>query len=268
MLLSQVNGTDVSNLSHSEAIACLRNASEKVTLKLFRDDPPLTPFPQDEDYAITKPLRQEAVALLNDRVKQKDLNEESSTLKRKLKRRLERSSNAPSNSSTESVPSSSSEGQDQVKEEKDETVDKLDDEPSLESGGLNRNLRPKSLDVLNSSDRKRLIGHSDEESFRRQASVMCTNVESKSKNENDDNSNTLGKKGNLLKWRGSTLHDSEQSNSVDALQGSDVLLPKTVSIERQVSTENKFDIDDDYKPVPFPRTTSYANEKVSCICLF
>lgn len=250
-------------MSHSEAIACLRNASEKVTLKLFRDDPPLAPYPQDEDYTITKPLRREAVELLNDRVKQKDLNEESGTLKRKLKRRLDRSSNAPSNSSTESVPSSSSDGQEHVKEEKDESsLAKLDDEPALESGGLNRNLRPKSLDVLNSSDRKRLIGHSDEDSFRRQASVMCS-VESKSKNENDESNGTTGKKGNLLKWRGSTLHDTEQPNSIDLIQESSVL-SKSVNIERQVPTEKKPD-EDEYKPVPFPRSTSYANELVNYI---
>lgn len=238
-----------------------------MTLKLFRDDPPLTPYPQDEDYTITKPLRWEAVELLNDRVKQKDSNEDSSTLKRKLKRRLDRSSNAPSNSSTESVPSSSSDGPENVKDEKDESLANLDDEPSLESGGLNRNLRPKSLDVLNSSDRKRLIGHSDEDSFRRQASVMC-NVESKSKNENDESSGTTGKKGNLLKWRGSTLHDTEQSNSIDSIQDSNVLSSKTVNIERQqIPTAKKSDEDDDYKPVPFPRTTSYANDLVSCIYL-
>lgn len=263
----QVNGTDVSSLTHSEALACLRNASGKVTLKLYRDDPPLTPSTLDEDYHVSKPLRWEAVELLNDRSKQKDLNEENSTLKRKLKRRLDRISNAPSNSSTDSHSSSSSSGQDHIIEENEELTS-LDDELPLDEGvGLHRNQRPKSLDVLNSSERKRLIGHSDQDSFHRQSSVMCPNMDSKTKAENDESNGSSGKTGkNLLKWRGSSLADSEESGSIDTIQENAILSSKNANIERQISKENKSFDEEDYKPVPFPRTTSCLTDRVS-FCL-
>lgn len=262
----QVNGTDVSSFSHAEAITCLRNTSDKVTLKLYRDDPPLTPGQLEEDYTITKPLRWEAVELLNDRIKQKDLHDECNTLKRKLKRKLDRASNAPSSSSTESTSSNSSSGQEHIINE-NEVASSLAEELSLEGVGLHRNLRPKSLDVLNSSDRKRLIGHSEGDSFHRQSSVMCPNVDSKAKNENDDNSNNPSKTAgqNLLKWRGSTLPDSDEPSSIDTIPENVAVSSKTITVERQVSSENKSDEEEDYKPVPFPRTTSYLNEWVGPI---
>lgn len=260
-----MNGTNVASLSHSEALACLRNTTDSVTLKLYRDDPPLTPGIQDDNYTITKPLRWEAVELLNDRVKQKDLNEENGTLKRKLKRRIDRASNAPSTSSSDSSSSSSSGGQEHTIAE--DVLPNIGDELSVEGIGLNRNQRPKSLDVLNSSDRKRFIGQSEEDSFHRQSSVMCSNADSKSKNEKEDDGSS-GKKGkNLLKWRGSTLHDSEEPTSIETIQESAAMIAKSVAGERQLCPENKC-AEDDYKPVPFPRTTSYSNEWVSSCYLF
>lgn len=233
-----------------------------MTLKLYRDDPPLTPTDLDEGFTISKPLRWEAVELLNDRVKQKDLNDENNTLKRKLKRRLERSSNAPSSSSTESASSSSSSGQEHVIEE-NEMLASLADELSLEGVGLHRNQRPKSLDVLNSSDRKRFIGQSDEGSFHRQSSVMCPNMDSKIKNDSEESNGTLGRKGKiLLKWRGSTLPDSEECSSIDTIQENAVLQSKSANVDRQNSSKNKSSDEEDFKPVPFPRTTSCLQDRV------
>ncbi|CAL1298392.1 unnamed protein product [Larinioides sclopetarius] len=248
----KVNGTDVSSMSHAEAIEFMRNTPNSVTLTLYRTEPPLTPGYMDEEYSITKPLRWEAVGLINDRLKQKKNSDENGVPTRKLKRKLGRISNAPSNSSSESSDSSnSSSSQEHVIQEIVEPSDSVED-LSLEGIGLQRNQRPKSLDMLNSSDRKRCPVYTDEESFHRQSSVMCSNVDSKNKNDEGQNDSSSEKAGkNLLKWRGSTLpHTDETDNPNISL---DKCSTSIISLENETSVEST---SDDEKPVPFPRTTS------------
>lgn len=118
-------------MSHAEAIEFMRNTPNTVTLKLFRNDPPLTPgYLEEEQSSVHKPLRWEAVGFLNDRMK--NIEEGGTTPKRKIKRKLDRISNAPSNSSTESGSSgSSSVGQEHVIEES-VTEDVVDADLSME----------------------------------------------------------------------------------------------------------------------------------------
>nr|XP_042895461.1 tyrosine-protein phosphatase non-receptor type 13 [Parasteatoda tepidariorum] len=258
----QVNGVTVSTMTHAEAIEFIRQAPNSVTLKLYRSEqPPITPGYTEKDNQINKPLRWEAVELLNDRMKHKESGDEGSAGKRKIKRKLDRFSNAPSNASTESssTSSSSSSGQEQVIEES--TKSDVTTDLNVEESFLQRNLRPKSLDVLNSSDRKRLPAYTDEESFHRQCSVMCTNVDSKSKTVNNTNVSPA-KKGfkNLLKWRGSTLPHSEDDISPDVVPQVNFSISST-SNEQSLASQDS--ASDDEKPVPFPRTTSCATEWVN-----
>ncbi|GFS83109.1 tyrosine-protein phosphatase non-receptor type 13 [Nephila pilipes] len=208
----KVNGTSVSSMSHAEAIEFMRNTPNSVTLTLSRIEPPLTPGYMDAEYSRSKPLRWEAVGLINDRLKQKKNSEENGTPTRKIKRKLGRISNAPSNSSTESESTNSSSSQEHVIVESAEPNDSIED-LNLEGVGLQRNQRPKSLDMLNLSDRKRCPAFTDEESFHRQSSVMCSNVDSKNKNEESENANSSEK--NLLKWRGSTLPHTDETDKPD-----------------------------------------------------
>lgn len=201
----QVNGTDISSMSHAEAITFLRNAPESVTLKLFRCDPPVSPF--TDDYPISKPLRWEAVELLNDRVRHKD-NETSA--ERKAKRKLRKCTNDnPSNSSSESESSSSSSSSGQEHIISSCSMDLQESEKLSDEGpGLQRNQRPKSLDVLNTSDRKqRLSDVTEDGNFHRQASVIENPANLKMSSSEDACDGTPTKKGGkaLLKWRGSTL---------------------------------------------------------------
>ncbi|KFM81281.1 Tyrosine-protein phosphatase non-receptor type 13, partial [Stegodyphus mimosarum] len=259
----EVNGTTISSMSHSEAISFLRNTPSTVTLKLYRGETIATSGGL-EDYHISKPLRWEALELLNDRVKHKD-HEEYNTLKKKIKKKLANVSNAPSNSSTESGSTSSSSGQEHVIDESLETS--ISEDLALEGIGLQRNQRPKSLDVLNSSDRKHCSGFTEEDVFHRQSSVMCPNVEQKVKSESSQNESPTKKGGkNLLKWRGSTLPDSEDSNS---LTGHEIFNISSQS-SCTADTSNPVELSsDDEKPVPYPRTTSYKSEWVNSfeVCL-
>ncbi|XP_054717459.1 multiple PDZ domain protein-like [Uloborus diversus] len=264
----QVNGTTVSSMSNAEAIEFIRNTPDTVTLKLFREDPPLTPGNFEDEYTITKPLRWEAVELLNDRVKHKEVNNpENGNLNRKIKRKIGRLSNAPSSSSTESTSSSSSSGQEHLIDESlDESMELcgMSEELYMEGGGLQRNQRPKSLDVLNSSERKRLTGFGNDDSFHRQSSVMCPTVEVKTGDNSENDSNT-GKKGkNLLKWRGHTLPDSEESSSPEILYevSTDSLDNPSSQVLTSSTTACDEEEDSDDRPIPFPRSTSYANEWV------
>ncbi|GIY65681.1 tyrosine-protein phosphatase non-receptor type 13 [Caerostris darwini] len=252
--IMKVNGTSVSTMSHAEAIEFMRNTPDSVTLTLYRIDPPLTPGYLDEEYSISKPLRWEAVGLINDRLKQKKNPDVNGTPTRKIKRKLGRISNAPSNSSTESESTNSSSSQEHVIEESIEPVESADSiqDSSLENVGLQRNQRPKSLDILNSSDRKRCPAYNDEESFHRQSSVMCSNADSKNKNDEnqcDSSSENAGK--NLLKWRGSTLPHSDETDNHDICL--EQCSPSIVSFDNEAPVEST---SDDEKPVPYPRTTS------------
>ncbi|GFR00008.1 tyrosine-protein phosphatase non-receptor type 13 [Trichonephila clavata] len=250
----KVNGTPVSSMSHAEAIEFMRNTPNSVTLTLSRIEPPLTPGYMDAEYSRSKPLRWEAVGLINDRLKQKKNCEENGTPTRKIKRKLGRISNAPSNSSTESESTHSSSSQEHVIAESVEPNDSIED-LNLEGAGLQRNQRPKSLDMLNSSDRKRCPAFTDEESFHRQSSVMCSNADSKNKNEEHENASSSEKAGkNLLKWRGSTLPHTDETDKPDI--SLDKCSTSIISLENETSIEST---SDDEKPIPFPRTTSCSN---------
>ncbi|CAG7725378.1 unnamed protein product [Allacma fusca] len=65
-----VNGQDLSGVSHADAIAFLRQCPAKVTLRLYRDvaPTPISPLSPTESHKSikTKPLRQEAIDMLND----------------------------------------------------------------------------------------------------------------------------------------------------------------------------------------------------------
>ncbi|KAG8193986.1 hypothetical protein JTE90_013680 [Oedothorax gibbosus] len=249
----EVNGVDMSTMTHEEAINFLRNTPNTVTFKLSRGDPPLTPGYLEDDLKATnhKPLRWEAMEFVNDRNRNRESSDEggSTPKQRKIKRKLERVSNAPSNSSTES---GSSGGAECVIEEGCVGEDGVDADLSMEGIGLQRNQRPKSLDMLNSSDRKRCPTYPDEDTFHRQSSVMCPNADSKYTAE-EITEERSGKKAaiNFLKWRGSTMPHSEADGHCN---NADDSTPEGSYVHDDVSDEEK--------PVPFPRSTSCAKEWV------
>lgn len=215
----QVNDTDMSNFSHTEAINFLRSASKKVKLKLYRDiHPPLSPLSGDDEPSFAKPLRREAVELLSDWAKQK----ENDSPGRKRERRRVRAKINDSSSSSGSRSNSSSMSQDNTFLISDSDNNILsEDELSNSSPGLKRSLRPKSLDILSSFTRKqRLANFSTTEdeinAIHRQTSVKLTNsdIQSSVFIPTEEKGNA---KKNLLKWRGTTLpeNDSESENETN-----------------------------------------------------
>ncbi|XP_067136231.1 tyrosine-protein phosphatase non-receptor type 13-like [Centruroides vittatus] len=214
----QVNDTDMSELSHAEAISFLRSAPNEVKLKLSRHvDPPLSPLSGDDEPPLSKPLRREAVELLNDWARQK----ENDSPGKKRERRRVRTKVDDSFSSSGSRSNSSSVSQDNTFLISDSDNVLSEEELSNDSPGLKRNLRPKSLDILSSFTRKqRLANFTSAEdqstSFRRQTSVKVTNLDAQTSMfpSNEDEGNT---KKNLLKWRGTVLPKtgSESENELN-----------------------------------------------------